>query len=53
MSNVIDVIQKRSSTRGYTPEPLTEEERNTLLHSGSFPSDKDSKILFFRGGISL
>ena len=22
MSNVIDVIKKRSSTRGYTPEPL-------------------------------
>lgn len=34
MSNVIDAIQKRSSTRGYTPEPLTEEERNILLHAG-------------------
>lgn len=34
MSNVIDVIRKRSSTRGYTAEPLTEEELNTLLHAG-------------------
>lgn len=34
MSNVIETIGKRSSTRGYTPEPLTEEELNTLLHAG-------------------
>ena len=34
MSNVIDVIKKRSSTRGYTPEPLTEDELNILLNAG-------------------
>lgn len=34
MGNVIETIKKRSSTRGYTPEPLTEEELNTLLHAG-------------------
>lgn len=34
MSNVIEVIKKRSSTRGYTEEPLTEEELNTLIHAG-------------------
>lgn len=34
MSNVIETIGKRSSTRGYTPEPLTEEELSTLLHAG-------------------
>lgn len=34
MSNVIDVIKKRSSTRGYTPEPLTEDELDILLHAG-------------------
>lgn len=34
MSNVIEAIEKRSSTRGYTPEPLTEDELSTLLHAG-------------------
>lgn len=34
MSNVIETIGMRSSTRGYTPEPLTEEELSTLLHAG-------------------
>ncbi len=34
MNNVIDTIKKRSSTRGYTPEPLTEEELSALLHAG-------------------
>jgi len=34
MSNVIETIRKRSSTRGYTAEPLTEEELKTLLHAG-------------------
>lgn len=34
MSNVIDAIKKRSSTRGYTPEPLTDTELGTLLHAG-------------------
>lgn len=34
MSNVIDVIKRRSSTRGYTDEPLTDEELNTLIHAG-------------------
>lgn len=34
MSNVIDVIKKRSSTRGYTPDPLTDAELDTLLHAG-------------------
>ncbi len=34
MNNVIGTIKKRSSTRGYTPEPLTEEELNALLHAG-------------------
>ncbi len=33
MSNVIDAIKKRSSTRGYTPEPLTDTELGTLLHA--------------------
>ena len=34
MSNVIDVIKKRSSTRGYTSEPLTDAELDTLIHAG-------------------
>lgn len=34
MSNVIDAIKKRSSARGYTPEPLTDTELGTLLHAG-------------------
>lgn len=34
MSNVIEAIQKRSSTRGYTNEPLTDSELNTLIHAG-------------------
>lgn len=34
MSNVIETIQKRSSTRGYTNEPLTDSELNTLIHAG-------------------
>lgn len=34
MSNVIEVIKKRSSTRGYTTEPLTDGELNTLIHAG-------------------
>lgn len=34
MNNVIGTIKKRSSTREYTPEPLTEEELNALLHAG-------------------
>lgn len=34
MSNVIDAIKKRSSTRGYTTEALTETELKTLLHAG-------------------
>lgn len=34
MSNVTEAIRKRSSTRGYTDEPLTDEELNTLLHAG-------------------
>ena len=34
MSNVIETIKKRSSTRGYTPENLTDAELQTLLHAG-------------------
>ncbi len=34
MSTVIDVIKRRSSTRGYTDEPLTDEELNILIHAG-------------------
>lgn len=34
MNQVIDTIQKRSSTRGYTSEALTEEELNALIHAG-------------------
>lgn len=34
MSNVIETIKKRSSTRGYTTEPLTDAELQTLLHAG-------------------
>lgn len=34
MGNVIEAIQKRSSTRGYTSEPLTEAELNTLIQAG-------------------
>ncbi|MBP3475859.1 MAG: nitroreductase family protein [Lachnospiraceae bacterium] len=34
MSNVIEVIEKRSSTRGYTEEPLTNEELNALIQAG-------------------
>ncbi|MCM1026263.1 MAG: nitroreductase family protein [Roseburia sp.] len=34
MSNVIEAIKTRSSTRGYTAESLTESELDTLLHAG-------------------
>lgn len=34
MSTAIETIQTRSSTRGYTSEPLTEDELNTLIHAG-------------------
>lgn len=34
MSNVIETIKKRNSTRGYTAEPLTEAELDTLIHAG-------------------
>lgn len=34
MRDVMEVIQKRSSTRGYTPEALTEAELNALLQAG-------------------
>lgn len=34
MSNVIEVIEKRSSTRGYTEEPLTNEELTALIQAG-------------------
>ena len=34
MSNVIEAIKKRSSTRGYTAEPLTDAELQTLIHAG-------------------
>ena len=34
MSNVMEAIKERSSTRGYTPEPLTEDELSTLIHAG-------------------
>lgn len=34
MSNVIETINTRSSTRGYTAEALTEEELNILIHAG-------------------
>ena len=34
MSNVIEAIKKRSSTRGYTAEALTDDQLQTLLHAG-------------------
>lgn len=34
MSNVIEAIKKRSSTRGYTAEALTDAQLQTLLHAG-------------------
>ena len=34
MNNIIEAIQKRSTTRGYTSKPLTKEELNTLIQSG-------------------
>lgn len=34
MSTVIESIKKRSSTRGYTSQPLTEEELSTLIEAG-------------------
>ena len=34
MNKVIETIKERSSTRGYTAEPLTQEELNILLHAG-------------------
>ena len=34
MSNVIEAIKERSSTRGYTSEPLTDAELQTLIHAG-------------------
>ena len=34
MSNILDAIKKRSSTRGYTAEKLTEAELESLLQAG-------------------
>ena len=34
MSNILDAIKKRSSTRGYTAEKLTKEELKNLLKAG-------------------
>ena len=34
MNNIIEAIEKRSSTRGYTSEPLTETELDTLIQAG-------------------
>ena len=34
MGNVIDAVKTRSSTRGYTGEPLTPEELDSLIHAG-------------------
>lgn len=34
MSHVIDAIKERSSTRGYTREPLTREQINALIEAG-------------------
>ncbi len=34
MSNVIEAIKKRSSTRGYTAEALTDAQLQALLHAG-------------------
>lgn len=34
MNQVLDAVKTRSSTRGYTPEPLTGAELNALLHAG-------------------
>ncbi len=34
MSNVIEAIKKRSSTRGYTAEALTDDQLQALLHAG-------------------
>lgn len=34
MSNVVEIIKRRSSTRGYTLEPLTDAELQTLIHAG-------------------
>ena len=34
MGSVIEIIKKRSSTRGYTSETLTDEELQTLIHAG-------------------
>lgn len=34
MSNVTEAIKKRSSTRGYTAEPLTDAELQALIHAG-------------------
>ncbi len=34
MSDVIEIIKKRSSTRGYTAQPLTDAELDALIHAG-------------------
>lgn len=34
MATILDALKTRSSTRGYTKEPLTEEELNALLTAG-------------------
>lgn len=34
MSNVMETIRKRSSTRGYTADALTQEELDSLIHAG-------------------
>lgn len=48
MNNIIEAIQKRSSTRGYTPEPLTKEELNTLIQSGlQAPTATNRQEIYF------
>ena len=34
MNNIIEAIKQRSSTRGYTEEPLTDAELDTLIQAG-------------------
>lgn len=48
MKNAIDAMKERSSTRGYTDEPLTEEELQAILQAGlQAPTARNRQELHF------
>ena len=51
MSTVIEAIKKRSSTRGYTSQPLTEEELSTLIEAGLIEEAADPDAPVTKGEV--